>query len=334
MADRRGGTTSVGRGAGGRFIKITTFPDKLGPGRGSKNQGGYLITNTARLPSELVEGVHQRFVGSLLSDPDERAAAIQNRLRMEVELAYNRAATGRVSRGIFAKATKMGTKDGKSVETVVRVTMINYRETRFLTNLDGMGYFKHYPVEKYTIFAKSDLRFRGATDQTRKVGRSGIKSLLRRSGVGRLKVPRSTAFFTAARQPGRGGGESRIINDILGPASPGDLKSAFFFYPLWVQHPGFHEDVISEVALDEGARFQTEVAEVATESWSELRGGRETLQPIMKTPGEQVASSIIPLPGTAVKMAAESSFIGYARGVMRRQEQANYTLDETGRRIR
>jgi hypothetical protein len=193
------------------------------------------------------------------------------RLRAAVLGAYNKAATGRLGRGIFAKATKTGTPEG-GIQTVVRVTMFNYREANFLTNLGGRGYFQRFPVGPYRIFAQgvegalallAPFRKRNTLRSSRKT-----LSIVREHGVGRLKVPRKSSFFTAGRSPGRGGAESRTIGDILGPAG-NDRASHFFFYPLWVNHPGFAEDVISQVALEEGARFTTEtrdkVAAVSTD---------------------------------------------------------------------
>lgn len=249
----------------GRFAKVTVFPDaNAKPAPRQLGGGPYVQIRISGIQQTVGILKEQRTrVGSkILSDPDQRAARIQQRLRVEVGAAYTRA-TGRIARGIYAKVTKTG-KPGDKVSSVIRVTMINYREARFLTNIGGRGHFKEFPVPAYRIFAKgaegsleflTPFRKSNSLKSTRRT-----ISLIKQFGAGRLKVPRKSSFFTAARQPGRGGGESKEVGDVLGPAE-GDRSSHFFFYPLWVNHPGFRRDVISEVALDEGARFKTELPE-------------------------------------------------------------------------
>lgn len=251
--------------------KITVVPSSSGPS--SKRQlGGNLVVQVrtnAKEVAEVAANLRTRVSSTLIRDADNRAAAIQQRLRAAVLGAYTKAATGRMSRGIFATATKTGSPDG-GVQTVIRVTMFNYREANFITNLGGRGYFSRFPVGPYRIFAQgvegtmallAPMRQRNSIRSSRKT-----VSLVKDHGVGRLKVPRRSAFFTASRAPGRGGGESRQIGDLLGPRE-GEPLGAFFFYPLWVNHPGFPEDVITKVALEEGARFTKEVeGEVAAVS--------------------------------------------------------------------
>lgn len=244
-------------------------------------------------------------VGSkVFSDPDERAMSIQTRLQRAVFEAYNKSATGRMARGIRAKVTKIGAPGGK-VETIIRITMFNYRESRFLTNIGGGGYFKEYPVPPYTIFAKGagfdknitptgfGRRGRGTQELTDK---SKVR-IATSQATSRLKVPRRGSFFTAGRQPGRGGGESRFINDVLGRADPGDRQSSFFFYPLWVNHPGFSRDVISEVASEEGARFQTEIVSAVTLSHGQLQTK------------STIVSTDIPITGTEVRQSAKGASV-------------------------
>jgi hypothetical protein len=241
--------------------------------------GGNLViqvrTNAKEI-AEVAQDLRTRVGSAIISDADRRASVIQQRLRAAVLGAYNRASTGRLGRGIFAKATKTGTPEG-GVQTVIRVTMFNYREANFLTNLGGRGYFQRFPVGPYRIFAQGVEGALSLLAPSRKKNtlRSSRKtlSIVREHEVGRLKVPRKSSFFTSGRAPGRGGAESRRIGDIGGSADftpfqgpfihPGnrtaDRAGHFFFYPLWVNHPGFSEDVISLVALEEGARFTTEI---------------------------------------------------------------------------
>lgn len=322
MADRRKGVVSQGRGANGRFIKITTFPDALDKGRGGKNAGGYVVVNTDfKTPERAVHNLHRAVNTQILSEPDRRASEIQTILRAAVGGAYNRASTGRLARGIFAKANKVGSPDGKSIETAVVVTALNYRELAFVTNLAGEGYFKQFPVAPYTIFAKGvgDKLLDSTGVHGALTGRKAVKFAKRGGGIGRLKIPRRFAFFTAERQQGRGGGETRVINDQFGPADFSkrvgnvgvDAKKDFFFYPLWVHHPGFEEDVISDVARAEGARFTSETTDKTLLAWSELRA--ERVPGTRLEPTHDVVSRIIPLPGIGVIAAAKGQ-VRFSRG--------------------
>jgi len=341
------------RNRAGRFVKITNVPEKKS--RSSpKGTSGYVIINTHGLKAGTADlkRLNAKVAQAILDDPDKRAAQIQARLRLAASLAYNKSATGRVARGIYAKVQKVGTADGKGIQTAITVSVLNYRETRFITNLGGEGYFKHFPVQPYRIFAKGaeglDSLSNPATGITSRTStKKAIGLALSKEGVGRLKVPRGSAFFTSSRQQGRGGGETRTINNVLGPADfaarqgpfihPGDRtidkKGEFFFYPLWVNHPGFPQDVISEVALQEGSTFTTEVADKVLQAWSELRAERVPGAARMPE-SDVVVSGIIPLPGTEVRLAAESTFIGYSRRTIARNQELNYTVDSTGRRIR
>ena len=179
-----------------------------------------------------------------------------------------------MSRGIFAKAQKVGVAGGK-VATVIRVTMFNYREARFLTNIGGG---RDWHRDPYTIFAKGveggDLSTFTNFLVNPHTGRRSMKhtrkqiGIIKAGGVSRLKVPAHGVTITAGRTPGAGGAESRFIEGTLAKAAHGE---EFFFYPLWVHHPGFPVDVISEVALQEGARFKQETISAVTLSHGQLK---------------------------------------------------------------
>ena len=297
--------------------KITNLPSVSKPSA-TRVRGGNLVTAQIRGVKETEEelrALRQRVGTRLIDIPEKRAASIQARLQGAIAAAYHRAATGRMARGIRARVTKTGAP-GERVTSVIRISMMNYREARFLTNIGGGGYFKDFPIRPYRIFAKGVEPFtitdRGTNFLVNPhTGRRSIKhtrktiGVIKQAGVGRLKVPRRGAFITAARKPGRGGGESRIINDVLGPAEPGE-SSAFFFYPLWVDHPGFDRDVISEVALDEGARYQDEVLTAVTVSHGQLKtrslvASRDI--PLAVPDVEQVAGTIFE-PGMNIQVPA------------------------------
>lgn len=238
----------------GRFAKVINVPEKRGKPF-QKAGGGYVIirTNAGAARMELAQ-VRSRMPADLLSAAEQRGANIQARMRGAALIQYNKASTGRFGRGINVRVSK--SKEGDKDTTVLRVTAMNYREANFLTNIGGSGYFKRFPVGPYTIWAS------GARDASEIVNSElGIigyrkpKIVQRLEGVGRLKVPRKGKFFSAARQPGRGGGESRTINNARGPIQAGDKQKDFFFYPIKVEHPGFGRDFISEIAQEEGAAF-------------------------------------------------------------------------------
>jgi len=339
----------------GRFAKVTVLPDKLGPGK--KSGTGFVYINTQGLSKSKADlkRLDAQIAKTVLDDPEQRAAQIQQRLRLFAAIAYNKAATGRVSRGIFAKVQKVGTADGKGIQTGIVVSVVNYREVRFLTNLGGEGYFRHFPVQPYRIFAKGaegldDLRNPATGIRSKTSSRKAIGVALGTEGVGRLKVPRGSAFFTSGRDQGRGGGEKRVINDMFGPADfsrhptmpnlTKDPKGAFFFYPLWVNHPGFPADVISDVALQEGSSFTTEVTDKVLLATSQLAAGRVgvtgegAVEGAILPESDVVVSGIIPLPGTEVIRAAESTYISMARRTSERATSSIYVVDETGKRIR
>jgi len=191
----------------------------------------------------------------IFADEQKRADEIQARMRSAAMAEYSKTGTGRFARGINARVINSGSP-GEKIASMIRVTAINYRETRFLTDIGGGGYFKSYPVRPYRIFARGGLEGpRGKAGS--KVDINFVRST---AGEHRLKVPRAGRFFEAFRK--HGGGESRRISDALGPMDPGDAMKAFFFYPLWVNHPGFRRDIISQIAIQEGAAYQDAVVTI------------------------------------------------------------------------
>ena len=242
-------------------------------------------TNAPAVAAQAKE-IRHRMPNIIAKDNEARAIEIQNTMRREAGLAYTKAATGRFSRGIFAKVAK--SQEGDTSRSVIRITMVNYRESVFLTNIGGTGYFD-YPTGEYKIWAKGAREVASrinAKTQTEEYSKSSIMRAKRVAGVGRLKVPRRGKFFTAARQPGRGGGESRIINDSAGPAAAGTAQRKLFFYPLVVTHPGFDRDPISEVAAIEIEKYKTQMQEL-------VKMGH---QPEPQTGQAGVVSREIPIP--------------------------------------
>ena len=289
-------------GAGGRFARLVELPSPRTKKK-SISLGGLTITQNmigVDETAKALKGARTRAGGAILNDADRRAAQIQARLRAAVLATYTKSDTGRMSRGIFATAQKQGTADGK-IETIIRISMTNYREANYLTNIGGSGYFKRFPVEAYTIFAKG-------IHKEERVGfiksKRSSAHFAAKDSVGRLKVPRRGAFFVAQR--GRGGGESRVIHDVLGPASAGDNPSSFFFYPLWVNHPGFPVDIISQVAANEGARFQEEIVDSVGAT---IQSGRQlTVSTVIPHTGvERTGAGIRTRPTSVYRVPAQNT---------------------------
>ena len=259
-----------------------------------------------------------------LLDPQTRANQIQTRLQAAATAQYNKAATGRFARGIRATVKRFKSSTGEGHAIIV--TTFNYRETNFLTNIGGSGYFKEFPVGPYRIFAKgaegSDTLVNTLTGTVKRRSDREAVRIARGAASSRLKVPKPGIFFRAARKVGRGGGESREIAGFphdadLGSPLPGGggayslANAGAFFYPLWVNHPGFGRDVVSDVAAQEGALYQEETLGLVVGEISEKsRKALETTQ--------MVVSRVIPLPGSGVGKAGDSDIIAFARGLQRK----------------
>lgn len=255
----------------GRFAKFKDLGGARVRTKTSNNVGVVRISTTASSARKDFAELRRRVPADLLADAQTRAQQIQERIRAAMLIEYPKG-TGRAARGVFAKVRKerQGTdKEG----AVIRVTSLNYREMNFLTNLAGRGYFKSFPVAPYRIFAKGAeekiVRVNSATGESY-ITKTNLKAGVGSSEVGRLKVPRPGRFFTT--EAGRGGVEKRVVSDALGGMDPGDRASAFFFYPLWVNHPGFKRDVISLIVLKEGANFISDTVEVVRRGHIEIAG--------------------------------------------------------------
>lgn len=223
-----------------------------------------------------------------------RASEMQTALRNAALLEYNRAGTGRFARGIKVKGQT--TQQRGYLEGKISISIPQYRESRFLTNLGGNNaYFQTWPVGPYFITAKgvtpggerlgdlwtelrsSGLGTRDWNPKTRKyesrtfkgkygqkmlrnpltghtgVARRTLYNFTKKSGLPRLKVP-----FEGLGSLGARGGSGRGKNaELLGPRLGRAIinfevdkvdKSEAFYYPLWVEHPGFKRDVITETA--------------------------------------------------------------------------------------
>jgi hypothetical protein len=261
--------------ASGRFAKVTNLPSKTR--RFKRAEGGVILvrTNAAAVARDL--GARRLSVQpNLLASAKERAARIEEKMRAAAMIEYSKTGTGRFARGIRAQVS--ASTRGNVDETIIKISSLNYREARFLTNIGGGGYFTRFPVGPYTIWARGA---EGLAQET-PIGvnpktRSNLIRVGRLAGVGRLKVPREGSFFTAARKPGRGGGESRFLGGLLdATADEVNRGTAGFFYPLKVEHPGFRRDVISDIAREEGARFVIEAKGTVSRSLGGEGVGEDT----------------------------------------------------------
>lgn len=311
----------------GRFARVIQLPPGVARGveRGPAGLTGRVIVRTnARQVAEGLQPIPQRVERDIFKTHQEQAQILQTELRTKAALAYKRASTGRFARGLSVHVQKV--KKGAQL----RVTMINYRESRFLTNLGDQGFFKFgYPVPEYRIYAKGaeGLDFSLNVRTGRVTARSG-KLAMKRAGwygdVGRLKVPKKNVAMEAFRQEGRGGGESVRPVKIgkKGSRTPFDFtrthKSSAFFYPLWVDHPGFHEDVVSEVVEKAHAKIINQVTELVTYDHTDLGGGHfeSTRRPTTRENQQvvRVISDIIPLPDLTVRMIRRKIGFGSVEG--------------------
>jgi hypothetical protein len=246
-------------------------------GGGSGMTGVVRVRTNAHIAAKQAREIRRVVPLSLVQNAEDRARRIQERMRREMLMEYH-TGTGRAARGVFAKVSK--SKQGDRQDIVIRVTTFNYREMNFITNLGNRGYFsaQPYPIAPYRIWAKgAEERFErinSATGERRLLkSKNSILQARRDKGVGRLKVPKEGTFFTSVK--GRGGVESRKLSGF-----PSDLThenaqtNTGFFYPLWVDHPGFKRDVLSDIAREEGAKFVTETKEVVTFAHLEIAPGK------------------------------------------------------------
>lgn len=245
----------------GRFARVVDIPERKRR-EGPKASGGAIIVRTnSHIARGQLEELRRRVPQTLLADAERRASAIQERIRKAMLIEYTQG-TGRAARGVFARVSK--SKMGDSDQVVIRITNTNYREMNFLTNIGGSGYFKSFPVGPYRIFAKGAQerleRVNSATGEVSLVAKSTLRQV-RGKIKHRLKIPKEGVLIQGVRGPG--GSESRVARGIPVDATLQNFQNVSqFFYPLWVNHPGFQRDVISEIALQEGAAYITETEEL------------------------------------------------------------------------
>jgi len=166
------------------------------------------------------------------------------------------------------------TVSGGTVATI-KVTMISYRESRFLTKFASGGL--EPPAHAYYIMAKG---LKGLFDPVLlsqpklTEGAYGTKRHLakigRRMTSSRLKVPRAGLEAVPGRF-GRMGRRAFVPGGI--PLQPDEPQSILFYYPLWVLHPGFGEqgDVVEKVINEEAALWKQENIGNAVVSFDPVR---------------------------------------------------------------
>lgn len=213
-----------------------------------------------------VQNMSDGFNRSLVEIAQQRASILRDKLRARTAAEYNRSGTGRFSRGLNTRV--LVSKPGGRTQTTIQVTMINYRENKFLTEMVGGG-FTDFPVKAYYIFARgvTDPNFKNpqvgslalfdphTSEDINKRGFKRSRAIFgRQIALSRLKVP-FTGFTTTL---GRFGRESLVPID----AEPGQMKSEQFYYPLWVHHPEIN-DVVTPTILEEGELLRDQAANAA-----------------------------------------------------------------------
>jgi len=213
--------------------------------------------------STAISKMDASFDRGLVKEARDRAVSLRHKLRTRTAGAYYKAGTGRFSRGLNAFLDVSKTASGGTRATI-KVTAIDYRESKFLTVLVG-GYPP--PMQAYYIFAKgiAGLFDPVLLEESRlQKGSYGTKrqfaQIGRRVAKGRLKVPKEGYMPSSSR---RGGKEGRAPRTATGtafmhgqPARPAEN----YYYPLWVKHPGFGEmgDIVEQVVIEEGELWAKE----------------------------------------------------------------------------
>ena len=235
---------------------VIQHPDAAGKPK-PRALGGQVIMQTRGLKNaqQQIKTAPRSIKTALEVTANERAQRLQSTLQQALAAEYSKSGTGRFARGIRVSVTTSAS--GSKSRTHLQIKAMTYRETKFLTNLGGIGRFKQFPVAPYRIYAKG-AQVLADIFTSRTKGRTLAKAINKLGGgkISRLKVPRSGNIISAGRQPGRGGGEQRFIR-ASGPQPP--WAKTQFFYPLWVNHPGFRRDLLSELAISEGSQYMQDV---------------------------------------------------------------------------
>jgi len=203
--------------------------------------------------------MNEDFVDGVRQIVQEHARKLKMRLQIETKAAYYKAATGRFSRGLNTQVTIE--KSGQGATATIRVSAIEYRENKFLSELFGG---LPPPNRPYLIFARGlDNPFDLIQDP---IGAKSRRRLARRlagqAGSHRLKVP-VNQYSTIVHPNQR---ESRVANPTSGTSflkGSEPNTSQDFYYPLWVTHPGFERDVVLDVDTDEATSWMNEQLELA-----------------------------------------------------------------------
>ena len=205
------------------------------------------------------------FEEAVKSVTESHAHTIQQTLRQETDFAYTKG-TGRFSRGIKTRVSHEITDD--SVTSRIIVTLPGYRETRFLTDIGGSGKFKVFPVAGYYIFAKGVGRLFDAQavgDSIKGAEAQRYVKLARKRARSRLKVPVGHKTF-------------RLLSAApAGKRLETKFEDTAFFYPLWVRHPGFPQDVVGDVLTREEFDYTQEMVDKTTGEMAKVIARQQTL---------------------------------------------------------
>lgn len=254
-----------------------------------------VISDTGKV-TQSIQRMSDDFDKKLVKRARDRADSLRVKLRLATAAAYTKSGTGRFSRGLNTKLI-VSTGGGRTTATI-QATMIQYRESEFLTEFGGRG---GPPRAPYYIFAKGahnifdtthakefgKQRFGPQGEKLRNPWFRAVASIARKKTGHRLQVPLQGYIGISTRS----GRERRQA--INGPAKAGDPFGRFY-YPLWVRHPGFPMgDVVLDTIASAAEQFKEEAIADAVVSFNPAKassGISFTGATVVKTASSRVST--------------------------------------------
>jgi hypothetical protein len=250
-------------------IHVVNLPD--GAARGAIVKQTEIIVQRGSRPPQVMTNISgAAYVSRTISARDAGTAAYLRdiarivgakavaRLQAALNEKYvpgSRTATGRYARGIHYRT------DMKGSDVSISIWAYQYREAPYLTSLGG-GRFKKDP---YKIFPRiGRIPPRPGLPVTLKVPKFGYMSVKPKGRRRKEELKFSIGMYKK---------EKGVWTEVQTPfggemdSGAGDKQSNWFFYPEFVQHPGFDIDVPRQVLLEEAATWAEQVRRGATLIW-------------------------------------------------------------------